>query len=123
MKNVCTFYDHLEYFTANWYDYGTISLWSFGIFFPFWYVWTKKNLAILFSTLFCFCFSLLFLVCHISVTRNVSEQQPKCSQNHPIKKARQPGAYPTIASYNDSAVKFYNAMGSLVRFENKIIFF
>jgi hypothetical protein len=21
------------------------SLWSFGIFFPFWYVWTKKNLA------------------------------------------------------------------------------
>jgi hypothetical protein len=20
-------------------------LWSFGIFFPFWYVWTKKNLA------------------------------------------------------------------------------
>jgi hypothetical protein len=22
-------------------------LWSFGIFFPFWYVWTKKNLATL----------------------------------------------------------------------------
>jgi cellobiose-specific phosphotransferase system component IIC len=21
------------------------SLWLFGIFFPFWYVWTKKNLA------------------------------------------------------------------------------
>jgi hypothetical protein len=21
------------------------SLWSFGTFFPFWYVWTKKNLA------------------------------------------------------------------------------
>jgi hypothetical protein len=26
--------------------YGSLeSLWSFGIFFPFWYVWTKKNLA------------------------------------------------------------------------------
>jgi hypothetical protein len=25
---------------AVWY-----SLWSFGIFFPFWYIWTKKNLA------------------------------------------------------------------------------
>jgi hypothetical protein len=25
---------------AVWY-----SLWSFGRFFPFWYVWTKKNLA------------------------------------------------------------------------------
>jgi hypothetical protein len=22
-------------------------MWSFGIFFPFWYVWTKKNLATL----------------------------------------------------------------------------
>jgi hypothetical protein len=27
---------------AVWY-----SLWSFGIFFPFWYVWTYKNLATL----------------------------------------------------------------------------
>jgi uncharacterized RDD family membrane protein YckC len=27
---------------ASWY-----SLWSFVIFFPFWYVWTKKNLATL----------------------------------------------------------------------------
>jgi hypothetical protein len=27
---------------AVWY-----SLWSFGIFFPFWYIWTKKNLATL----------------------------------------------------------------------------
>jgi hypothetical protein len=25
---------------AVWYN-----LWSFGIYFPFWYVWTKKNLA------------------------------------------------------------------------------
>jgi hypothetical protein len=27
---------------AIWY-----SLWSFGIFFPFWYIWTEKNLATL----------------------------------------------------------------------------
>jgi hypothetical protein len=27
---------------AFWYN-----LWSFGIFFPIWYVWTKKNLATL----------------------------------------------------------------------------
>jgi hypothetical protein len=30
---------------AVWY-----SLWSFGHFFPFWYVWTKKNLATLAKT-------------------------------------------------------------------------
>jgi hypothetical protein len=34
-----------------------------------------------------------------------------------------PGANPTIASYNASVVNFYNAMGSLVRFENKNIIF
>jgi hypothetical protein len=34
-----------------------------------------------------------------------------------------PGADPTIASYNASAVKIYNAACSLVRFENKNIFF
>jgi hypothetical protein len=43
------FNDNLEYFTAISYD-----LWPFGIvcghlvyFFPFWYVWTDKNLATL----------------------------------------------------------------------------
>jgi phosphotransferase system glucose/maltose/N-acetylglucosamine-specific IIC component len=47
-ENVVIFYDHLEYFTAIWYN-----LWPFGIFcgylvfFTFWYVWTKKNLATL----------------------------------------------------------------------------
>jgi hypothetical protein len=35
-------YSHLVKFMFVWY-----SLWSFGIFFPFWYVWTKKNLATL----------------------------------------------------------------------------
>jgi hypothetical protein len=30
-----------------------------------------------------------------------------------------PGANPTIASYNASVVNFYNATGSLARFENK----
>jgi hypothetical protein len=35
MEIVVIFYDHLEYF------------WSFGIFLPVRYVWTKKNLATL----------------------------------------------------------------------------
>jgi hypothetical protein len=30
-----------------------------------------------------------------------------------------PGANPTITSYNASVVNFYNATGSLARFENK----
>jgi hypothetical protein len=34
-----------------------------------------------------------------------------------------PGANPTIASYNASIVNFYNATGSLARFENKNIIF
>jgi ABC-type spermidine/putrescine transport system permease subunit II len=41
------FYDYLEYFMAIWHK-----VWQFGIvrghlvyFLPFWYVWTKKNLA------------------------------------------------------------------------------
>jgi hypothetical protein len=33
------------------------------------------------------------------------------------------GANPTIASYNASAVNFYNASDSLARFENKIMLF
>jgi hypothetical protein len=33
-----------------------------------------------------------------------------------------PGSYPTIASYNASAVKIYNASSSPLRFENKNIF-
>jgi hypothetical protein len=31
------FYDHLVYFVAIWYN-----LWTFGIFFPFWYVVPRK---------------------------------------------------------------------------------
>jgi hypothetical protein len=34
-----------------------------------------------------------------------------------------PGSNPTMVSYNASAVKIYNASSSLVRFENKNIFF
>jgi hypothetical protein len=34
-----------------------------------------------------------------------------------------PRVNPTIVSYNASAVKIYNATSSLVRFENKNIFF
>jgi hypothetical protein len=39
------FFGHLVYFMAVWY-----SLRSLGIFFLFWYVWTKKNLATLIET-------------------------------------------------------------------------
>jgi hypothetical protein len=39
------FYRYLVLCMAIWYG-----LWSFGIFSPFWYVWTKKNLATLMST-------------------------------------------------------------------------
>jgi hypothetical protein len=48
MENVVIFYDHLEYFMAIWHDvwqFGICSLWSLGIFLPFWYVWPEKNLA------------------------------------------------------------------------------
>jgi hypothetical protein len=38
MENVGIVYKHLEYFTAIWYI-----LWQFGLFFPFWYVRTKKS--------------------------------------------------------------------------------
>jgi hypothetical protein len=33
------------------------------------------------------------------------------------------GPHPTIVSYNAGAVKIYNGMSSLVRFENKNIFY
>jgi hypothetical protein len=39
---ICNIYSHLVLVMAVWY-----SLWSLGIFFLFWYVWTKKNLATL----------------------------------------------------------------------------
>jgi hypothetical protein len=51
-------YDNLEYFTDIWYNFMAIwynnmaicyNLLSFGIFFPFWYVWSKENLATPFS--------------------------------------------------------------------------
>jgi hypothetical protein len=45
LEKVGIVYDHLYYFMAVWYG-----LWSFGIFFPFWYVWTKKDLATLLHT-------------------------------------------------------------------------
>jgi hypothetical protein len=42
MENVGIFYDHLEHFMAIWNILwpfgmaGLVSLWSFGIFLPFW---------------------------------------------------------------------------------------
>jgi hypothetical protein len=45
MDNVGVYNAYLEYFMTIWY-----SLWSFGIFFSIWYIWTKKNLATLHTT-------------------------------------------------------------------------
>jgi hypothetical protein len=48
METIVIYYDHLKYFSVTWYN-----LWPFGIvcshisLFPFWYVWTMKNLATL----------------------------------------------------------------------------
>jgi hypothetical protein len=55
MENVVIFYNHLEYFMAIWHNVwqiGIHSLWSLGIFFQFWYVWTMKNLATMVRTPF-----------------------------------------------------------------------
>jgi hypothetical protein len=38
MENVGIFYNHFAKIMVVWY-----SLWSFGIFFPFWSDWTKKS--------------------------------------------------------------------------------
>jgi hypothetical protein len=44
MENASILYDHLEYFAAIWYNLWPFgSLWSFSIFFPIWYVWTKEK--------------------------------------------------------------------------------
>jgi hypothetical protein len=49
IENVVTFYGHLEYFTAIWYNLQPFGIvcGHFGIFLPFWHVWTKKYLATL----------------------------------------------------------------------------
>jgi hypothetical protein len=44
-------------------------------------------------------------------------------ENLVVDRGSNPGANPTIASYNASVVNFYNATGSLMRFENKNILF
>jgi hypothetical protein len=50
VENVVIFYHHLEYLSPIWYTFG-IAIWyslrPFGIFLPFWYLWTRKNLATL----------------------------------------------------------------------------
>jgi hypothetical protein len=53
----------------------------------------------------------------------LSEFSSQWLEHHTIYRSTWPGANPTIASYNASVVNFYNATGSLVRFENKNIFF
>jgi hypothetical protein len=45
MEHFGIFYDRLEYFIVICYilwHLGIHSVWSFAIFFPFWYVWTRK---------------------------------------------------------------------------------
>jgi hypothetical protein len=46
MEVVSVFYGHLVFCTAIWYVYfwpfHTYNLWSFGIFFTFWYVLPRK---------------------------------------------------------------------------------
>jgi hypothetical protein len=84
-ENVGMFYDHFEYFTAICY-----MLWQFGIvcshlihFFPFLFVWTKKNLATVCCTmsivwctfsLMCFIIMVIFsisnAICKLQVSLN-----------------------------------------------------
>jgi hypothetical protein len=60
-------------------------------------------------------------ICNLYVQllmRKKSSSTPRISYSHPFS-----GANPTIASYNASVVNFYNATGSLARFEKKNIIF
>jgi hypothetical protein len=53
------------------------SLWSFGIFFPFWYVWTKKHLATLVTLLkrsFCDQVETCFYPCLSSIITKIFHQ-------------------------------------------------
>jgi ABC-type spermidine/putrescine transport system permease subunit II len=61
MDNVYLFYDHLEYFMAIWYNLRPFGIvcGHLVIFFPFWYVLNKKNLATLCATLYMYMFLLL----------------------------------------------------------------
>jgi hypothetical protein len=52
-EKVGIFYGHLVKCMPMWYNVGRTvwcSLWSFGTFFPFWYVRTKTKLATLSNT-------------------------------------------------------------------------
>jgi hypothetical protein len=51
-------FDHLEYFTAIWYNllpFGIFCGRLVYVFFPYWYVWPKKNLATLIQTSHMYC--------------------------------------------------------------------
>jgi phosphotransferase system glucose/maltose/N-acetylglucosamine-specific IIC component len=48
LENLVIFYDHFKYFMANWYKLLPFGIFcGYLVFFTFWYVWTKKNLATL----------------------------------------------------------------------------
>jgi hypothetical protein len=77
---------------------------------PLWYVWTKKNLATLIKTDH-----------EVSRDKVPNFHTRKFLKKHlSLKNSFQTGANPTIASYNASVVKIYNASSSLVRFKTKI---
>jgi hypothetical protein len=61
-----------------------------------------------------------------SYDREIQHQRCKNLQRHELPRAfrnqKYSGANPTIVIYNASIVNFYNATGSLARFENKKYF-
>jgi hypothetical protein len=81
------FYDHLVHFVFIWYIFSVLV------------TCTKKNLATLLTTQ--------------SFSIYTRWQAAPTPLNHAA--ASGSGANPTIVSYNDSAVKIYNASSSLVR--------
>jgi hypothetical protein len=69
VENVGIFYDHLEYVTAIWYIFIMAiwySLWSFGIYFPFWFVLTMATLPTTRLTSVFFSFKNPFFGCPLS---------------------------------------------------------
>jgi hypothetical protein len=86
-------------------------MWSFVIFFPIMYVWTKKNLATL----------------HRSVPRSVPEQMFALTKDRQLHQTVHllAGSDPILRSlvrYNGSVVKNYNTVTIVARFGNKNAF-
>jgi hypothetical protein len=126
------------------------SLWSFGIFFPFWHISTKKNLATLLrmrdttpeGTFLNYIHSVganslaprQWLGASFYLHRREQSQiqqwlgaklaprrQVFCRRDNPFKKLPS-GASPTITSYSASVVKIHSATNSIASFSNKKYF-